>query len=227
VRLIDPMKLQLLHRKDVIDRGTLDRMLDELEPGLARRLKWFLLPLVLAAGAMGGLLGLLWIISDDPNFRAGLIKVITGNPGIYLPIFISVVIAPLASARSHRRRVPAIMLKHKRCPHCAYDLQGLPADDTDGATICPECACAWDLEAASPAEGATADLPPAGMRVATMVGIAGAVLLAVVLIAVIVFGPVSRGGTTMVATALMVSSVVAGLGMVVVMLAIWRRTPRL
>ena len=40
-------------------------------------------------------------------------------------------------------KVAAAMLKHKRCPHCGYDLRLLPADPADGATICPECGCAW------------------------------------------------------------------------------------
>ena len=47
-----------------------------------------------------------------------------------------------------RRRfgyVAAAMLSHQRCPHCGYDLRMLPADSDDGATICPECGCAWQL----------------------------------------------------------------------------------
>jgi hypothetical protein len=41
--------------------------------------------------------------------------------------------------------VRAAMLKHARCPHCGYDLRGLPTDAADGVTICPECGCAWKL----------------------------------------------------------------------------------
>ena len=43
--------------------------------------------------------------------------------------------------------VVAIMLKYLRCAHCGYDLRMLPVDPADGATICPECGCAWRLEA--------------------------------------------------------------------------------
>ena len=43
------------------------------------------------------------------------------------------------------RRVRNVMLKHRRCPHCGYDIRGLPADPADGATVCPECGCAWQL----------------------------------------------------------------------------------
>jgi hypothetical protein len=222
VRPIDPMKLQLLHQNDVIDRATLDRMLDDLEPGLARRLKWFLLPLIVAAGVTAATFALLWAISDQ-NFRAALVRVFTRNPMIYLPILVSVVIAPLATARKHRRDVPDLMLKNRRCPHCAYDLQGLPTDEEDGATICPECACAWDLEDASAAGQEVTDPAPVATPMPVKVGIAGAVLLGAVVIAVILFGPVSRSGAGMVATSLMVTGVIVVMGLIVTTLAIWKR----
>ena len=38
------------------------------------------------------------------------------------------------------------MLKHLRCPHCGYDIRGLPTAPEDVATECPECGCAWRLE---------------------------------------------------------------------------------
>lgn len=46
---------------------------------------------------------------------------------------------------SRHGKVAAAMLKHLRCPHCGYDIRGLPTDPGDGATICPECGCAWRL----------------------------------------------------------------------------------
>ena len=49
-------------------------------------------------------------------------------------------------------RVLPVMLKHYRCPHCGYDLRNLTADPTDRATVCPECGCAWLLDAASMSE---------------------------------------------------------------------------
>ena len=58
--------------------------------------------------------------------------------------------------RARAKLVCAIMLQHLRCPHCGYDLRLLPVDPADGATICPECGCAWhlgdkaDARAASP-----------------------------------------------------------------------------
>ena len=56
-------------------------------------------------------------------------------------------------------RIRSIMLKHRRCPHCGYDLRMLPTDPKDGATVCPECGCAWLIDGAetvgSPEETAT------------------------------------------------------------------------
>jgi hypothetical protein len=43
-------------------------------------------------------------------------------------------------------RVASVMLEHRRCPHCGYDLHGLGIDEADGCTVCPECGCAWRLD---------------------------------------------------------------------------------
>ncbi len=42
-------------------------------------------------------------------------------------------------------RVASVMLEHRHCPRCGYDIRSLPADTEDGATVCPECGCAWKL----------------------------------------------------------------------------------
>jgi hypothetical protein len=49
--------------------------------------------------------------------------------------------------RARFGNIAAAMLKHLRCPHCGYDIRGLPTDPDDGATVCPECGCAWRLDA--------------------------------------------------------------------------------
>lgn len=46
-------------------------------------------------------------------------------------------------------RVVKVMLEYRHCPHCGYDIRGLPTDPIDGATVCPECGCAWRLEVAN------------------------------------------------------------------------------
>jgi hypothetical protein len=49
------------------------------------------------------------------------------------------------------------MLKHRRCPHCGYDLRLLPIDSNDGATVCPECGCAWSLDGGDVREATATD----------------------------------------------------------------------
>ncbi len=50
-----------------------------------------------------------------------------------------------ALKRSRFGNIAAAMLKYSRCPHCGYDIRGLPTDPEDGFTVCPECGCAWRL----------------------------------------------------------------------------------
>ncbi len=52
----------------------------------------------------------------------------------------------IVARRMRSRRVIEIMLEYLRCPHCGYDIRGLPTDPEDGATICPECGCAWEVD---------------------------------------------------------------------------------
>jgi len=58
-------------------------------------------------------------------------------------------ITPLVFWRTARRnrfhRIRQAMLDYRRCPHCGYDIRGLPTDAADGTTVCPECGCAWRL----------------------------------------------------------------------------------
>lgn len=51
----------------------------------------------------------------------------------------------VVARRTRCRRVAEIMLEFHRCPHCGYDLRMLRAAPEDGATVCPECGCAWAL----------------------------------------------------------------------------------
>ncbi len=74
------------------------------------------------------------------------------DPAFIAPNLFFVVWIPAAYVqrrRSRRQRVTAIMLKHRRCPHCGNSLLGLPVDPTDGATICPGCTGAWRLDDAA------------------------------------------------------------------------------
>ena len=52
----------------------------------------------------------------------------------------------IVSRQARSKRIQFAMLKFRRCPHCGYDIRLLPADPTDGATVCPECGCAWLID---------------------------------------------------------------------------------
>ncbi len=145
--MIDPVILHLRRRFNVINEETLTAINDDLEPGSGRRLGL----------ALYWVPGLLLIVATPIalvcffgglNVPQAMTKVFVSNPGMWIPIAVAVVI-PLALARKERfKKVRRVMLKHCCCPHCGYLLQHLPVDTLDQATICPECASAWDLGAA-------------------------------------------------------------------------------
>ncbi|MCP4250014.1 MAG: hypothetical protein GY778_23480 [bacterium] len=58
----------------------------------------------------------------------------------------------VAGRRVRAQRIRPVMLAHRRCPHCGYALRGLPTAPEDGATVCPECGCAWLLGEAAKGE---------------------------------------------------------------------------
>jgi hypothetical protein len=64
--------------------------------------------------------------------------------------FTSIWVAPfgfwIGTRNARSARTTRTMLEHLYCPHCGYNIRGLPTAPEDGATICPECGCAWRLD---------------------------------------------------------------------------------
>ena len=146
VKQLDPIALYLLRQHDVIDEDTLRAIANE---------KGVRIAIGERAALIGGLCGALlalsflsyalitWDIRNAP-FPTGL---------IYLCCLPWIIWYGMKKKRFGK--VGAAMLRHLRCPHCGYDIRGLPTDSSDGATICPECGCAWKLgnsEAAQPGD---------------------------------------------------------------------------
>ena len=56
---------------------------------------------------------------------------------------------PLLAFRMARAKytslVASVILEHRNCPHCGYNIQELPSDSADGASVRPECGCVWGL----------------------------------------------------------------------------------
>ena len=146
---LDPMKLHLLPRPSGIENQALEKIIEEITPGSSRcrRLAW----VSLAIGVLALVGVTASVLIEGRNAWDDLVKVAT-NPALIAPNMVWVIWLPAAFVqrrRSQRKRVTAIMLKHRRCPHCGYSLLGLPVDPSDGATVCPECAGAWRLDDAA------------------------------------------------------------------------------
>ena len=220
VELLDPMMLQLLRRDHAIDQRTLDRMMNHLEPGLAGRSRKMFLSLALGLAVAGAAFTVLWLVGGR-NFRTALTQSIVQQPWIFLPAVFGTVVVPIIAARKrHGRRVPGLLLRYKRCPHCGYDLQGAAVDESDGATVCPECGCAWDLASAPAVAVQASTLAPAERSPVTKLVIAGSLLLGLaVLGAMLTFGWWSSGWLG----AGRILSLIIVLGVVVIMLAAIKR----
>jgi hypothetical protein len=146
VTRIDPITMQALHQPE-LNRSAIETLLNDLEPGLARQLMWrsYVLRVLFGLAVAGAVFVVLWLIGDA-NFRTALEKVYASEFWSFLPLVICAFVVPLIMARRrHRGHILHVLLKHRLCPHCGYDIRGLPADAEDGATVCPECGCAWQL----------------------------------------------------------------------------------
>lgn len=150
VELLDPFRLYLAGGDAVIERAVLKRIIDDGSPGGLWKLR--LMPLFAVALLVAMVLFAFvpeYNATDNLGHSAGQI---VRAPVVYWALGYGLLIVPWmfrAERRIRRRRIAAAILRQGRCAHCGYDLQGLEADARDGATICPECAAAWRLDASS------------------------------------------------------------------------------
>ena len=180
VRVISPLKMHLLRRHDVIEREALDAINEDITPGFRRNFRFAIIVLVITVVlTIGG------IIVDYLLEGAAAWQDLYDTMGkmfpIWIPCLIGGVVVPWIAARQVRiKRTIAALLKHHRCLHCGYDLRESPVNEADGATICPECACAWrfdDENAADLEEAGGAHQRPVGIAVVVLI-IIGLALLA-------------------------------------------------
>ena len=144
VTLLDPYSLHLLRRHDVIEAEPLREIAEELGPGVSkwgRRAYW--IGFAVGLYSVGSALFL--------RVRSGGGLRFLGIGDVVLLIFFIIFFGGLylylrGTRQARFRRVCDVMLKHLHCPHCGYDLRLLPVDPRDGATVCPECGCAWSLK---------------------------------------------------------------------------------
>ena len=142
---LDPVRLHVWHRYDVIEADALERIVEELEPGTAKMRRRMIVMVPSAILLLGlGIVALYYF--SDSSARRDLVSTLT-NPVIMVPNVLCCILIPWLTTRQARlKRARFAMLKHRRCPHCCYDLRLLPTDPTDGATVCPECGCAWLID---------------------------------------------------------------------------------
>lgn len=138
VTQVDPIALYVLGQHNVIDADTLRAIANEKGVRVAA---------IERAALIGGVAGALLVIGlftyeliaggirDAPYAKSAGLLYLCSLPWI---IWYGI-------KRRRFGNVAAAMLKYARCPHCEYDLRMLPTDPADGATICPECGCAWQL----------------------------------------------------------------------------------
>jgi ssDNA-binding Zn-finger/Zn-ribbon topoisomerase 1 len=142
VTQLDPVMMHLLRRHDVIEAEALRAIAEDIGPGFTRASRiatWSFF--ILGAG------GVMAVLIRAYLFRGGLDAMGKILTVINIICLVLVVFGLWVGARKMRfARVKRIMLAHRRCPHCGYDLKGLPVDERDGATVCPECGSAWKVE---------------------------------------------------------------------------------
>ncbi len=139
VSVLDPIRMHLLGRRDPIQAELLAEVARDLVPGLKKgwRARLWVLPIVMVAGFSLGLIHM--GVSGTP-----LREYLYSLPGLILAV-IAFGSIWYGFRMTRLRRVRDVLLRHLRCPHCGYDIRGLPTDPTDGATVCPECGYAWKL----------------------------------------------------------------------------------
>ena len=146
VSQLDPVMMDLMRRQDVIPPDTLRLMARQIGVGMTRAHRlafWAGVVSILCAGI--ALAILLTRLSAGSIRTRDVVRSMLPYCGIWVAPF-----AVWIGMRNVRHgRITKIMLEHLHCPHCGYDIRGLPADAEDGVTVCPECGCAWRLNRAS------------------------------------------------------------------------------
>jgi hypothetical protein len=136
---LDPVALQVLQHREPIDRDTLSRILGEKGVGLSKLERGAMITCLIVIAAFIATVAGKYMLGTSPF---DMLK--RAGPTIY--IFILPFIMWGHARKNRIDSIATAMLKHRRCPHCGYDLNGLPVSATDGATVCSECGCAWIVE---------------------------------------------------------------------------------
>lgn len=146
---LDPVAMRVLRQHDVVQADVLRAITNVKGVGITGKERVFLVVGAVAALTVIGLFTAAVItgdISSAPMAKSSSLVFMCSIPWI---VWYNI-------RRARFGKVADAMLEHLRCPHCGYDLRMLPTDEADGATVCPECGCAWKL----PHQHAAAETTP-------------------------------------------------------------------
>ncbi len=144
VSQLDPVMMHLLHRHDTIPRDVLKELAETIGIKITRatRLAFWGGWACLVVCAIALTILITRLTAGTIGFR-GLVRGAIPFMGSWIGPFAFWV----TTRNARHQRIGQVMLQHLRCPHCGYDIRGLPIEPDDGVTICPECGCAWRLHA--------------------------------------------------------------------------------
>ncbi len=144
VTQLDPVAMHLLRRHDMIPADTLRAIAETLDPKeVKHRPRAVLLAPIWVLAWYAAWFGYFHFLSTWKGWDP-----ILATFGVFYFVFpFAWAYVGFRKAKSARHeRIRCVMLEYLRCPHCGYDIRGLPVDTRDGATVCPECGCAWKLD---------------------------------------------------------------------------------
>ena len=144
VTQLDPVTMSLLRGHHLITDETLRKMAEDVDPGEVRKRRMGLVRGVVLSIVAYILLFFYFRFLARGSWRDPVMMVFYVAYLLWPPVVVYLQFRRARKARNER--IHLIMLKHRHCPHCGYDIRGLPVDPQDGATICPECGCAWRLD---------------------------------------------------------------------------------
>ena len=138
VTQLDPVAMHMLRQHDVIQVEVLRQIVSEKGVRITGKER---ASLVVGVIALTGVIGLFTHSILTGDFAGGPLARTASLAWFSLMPWVLWV----GIKRARFGSVAAAMLKYLRCPHCGYDIRHLPTDPEDGATVCPECGCAWIL----------------------------------------------------------------------------------
>ncbi|UCG16522.1 MAG: zinc ribbon domain-containing protein [Phycisphaerales bacterium] len=144
VTQLDPVTMRLLRQHHVIPPETLRKLADEIGVGWPRFVRLTFIVMLIAL--------VLYLVASAAYSLKHAVSASVGltafakRLSLLIPPLVGLLSIWFVSARVRFKRIRNIILRHSRCPHCGYDLRMLPVDPQDGATVCPECGCAWRLD---------------------------------------------------------------------------------